>query len=232
MKAFINTFDPQTRPNRHQTLFVSLSKHLYLTKDDSVKRQDKDLDPHTCGERRLLKRYVILDVDTGQVYGEYHEAGQAPHDLLGFLARAWARKKHNHMHGLPSQLNIPQSVWNDDDAASALREVSGFDVMLAPTQGGFGGGIHAVRNFEKRAYELKWSMASGDKLPFKFIQMASAIIGQKASSSDSPIWHSRWDEVPEVPLAFTAMMDARYEIPKAWSLGYYGYGIHGEIRWE
>ena len=231
MKALLNTYDPDARPNREQALFISQSKHLYLTKDGSLKRQDKELDPRTCGDKRLLTRYVALDVDTSQVYGEYHEAGEGQEDLLGFLARAWAKKPQNRMHGLPSKLNVPLVVSKNEVFAQMLRAVEPFGVVLGRSQGGFNAGIHAVKSFEQRAYEMTWATKPGDKLPFVAIQMASAIIGQQASSAMAHVWQEQWDALPEVPESFVAMVDACYKTPKAWSYGYYGYGIHGEVRW-
>jgi len=84
-KAFINHWDVHAELGREHSLFVSQSRYLYCLKDGTLKYQRKPIDPRVPG-KALLMRLVLLDSDSGILYGEYH--GQAEVDLLGFIARA------------------------------------------------------------------------------------------------------------------------------------------------
>lgn len=218
-RSFLSSLNPDSAPAREQNLFVSPSKHLYLTVDGQLKYQKKMLDPRLAGRRSLLQRYVLLDVDSGSIYGEMHEF-EGPKDLAGFLARAWHLKPDNPMRGIPSILNVPQIVWDDADYRSdlvRLREWGDFQVGALP--GGFAAGIHAVKQFEKAVGSLIWR---GDKPVIPDISMVhalSAALSAEASSSMSRIWNARWLKMSPPPADFFTQIDSLYQTLGGWRVG-------------
>lgn len=207
---------PKRRPCREQNLLISTSKHLYLTKNDFLRHQQKPIDPRVPGSKTLLTRLVLLDVDTGSIYGEMQCTGNE--DLLGFLARAWSIKPLHPMHGIPTQLNIPKSATDDEDMIKDLRLLaSGFHFNLAPLPTGFSAGIHAVKQFE---IEVQCLLSEVDQdVTFDLITACAAIISHRASSGLSFSYEHAWNSVPAPDGQFTAFIDAQYKQPGSWRLG-------------
>ncbi|WP_334043706.1 hypothetical protein [Burkholderia ambifaria] len=203
---------PERYPTREQNLFVSLSKHLYVVKDESLRSQSKELDPRTAGTKQLLRRYVLLDVDTGVLYGEYHLADDEI-DVVGFLARAWHKKAQHPMRGFPQALNIPKSL--DDAVANEIMELcGGYAVEVGFLEGGFGAGIHAIKQFERQVESLiSWR---GSQPQLWAIQRLSALISVQASNSMSHTWTKEWEKVAEIPDEFFRFVDTLYTEHGAW----------------
>jgi hypothetical protein len=199
-------------PTREQNLFISLSKHLYLVNDGSLRSQSKELDPRTAGTKQLLRRYVILDADTGVLYGEYHLADDDV-DVVGFLARAWHKKAQHPMRGFPQVLNIPKSL-NSAAADEIMELCRGYPFEVGYLQGGFGAGIHAVRQFERQVESLiSWR---GSQPELWTIQRLSALISVQASNSTSHAWTKEWEKVAEIPDEFFRFVDTHYTEDGAW----------------
>ncbi len=207
------------RPNQKQNLLISQSKHLYLTKGGNLRYQDKPIDPRLPGAKTLLTRLVLLDVDTGTVYGEMHTDDTAG-DLVGFLARAWHPKPHHPLHGLPALLNLPKSGMVNPDFRSAIAMVEDvFGVALGDLPPGFNAGIHAVKNFEKEvislAYRYRWELNVTD-VPMDFVQASSDFISRTASTRMSLLLDEAWAAVPQIAPEVFARVDALYESHGAW----------------
>lgn len=110
-------------PCREQNLLISHSKHLYLTRDETLHYQKKPIDPRLPGAKTLLTRLVLLDVDTGTVYGEIH-AEKTATDIVGFLARAWHRKPAHPMHGRPECLNVAKSSMANPEIRAEVGKMA------------------------------------------------------------------------------------------------------------
>ncbi|WP_455233158.1 hypothetical protein [Geopseudomonas aromaticivorans] len=215
----IYAYRGQGRPCREQNLLISLSKHLYLTRDDNLRYQEKPIDPRLPGTKTLLTRLVLLDVDTGTVYGELHAEWTAT-DIVGFLARAWHEKPHHPMHGLPARLNVAKSAMAVPEIRADLdmaREF--FGVRLGDLPHGFNAGIHALRNFENAVRNLVhtycWKFEVS-QVPLVAIQANSANISRLASSTASRWWDKDWSSIPQIPDAVFANVDAVYKAHGAW----------------
>lgn len=225
--VFFSRFDKSAGPGREQNLFVSVSKHLYLLKDGSLKYQQKELDARTAGARELLTRLVLLDVDTGTLYGEMHTASTSK-DLAGFLARAWSVKADHPMRGLPAHLNVPKVVRAEERYRNDLDQLcSAGNIVIGDLPGGFAAGVHAVKQFEKTVESLFWR--SGDKLSpdLYMVQVCSGALSAEASNSMSYRWKDRWAAVSAPPPVFFDRVDALYQQPGNWRQGPFELVLNG-----
>ena len=225
MRDFISTHDAPLAAGREQNLLISTSKHLYLTKSGFLRRQQKPIDPRLPGNKILLKRLVILDVDTGTVYGEMHLDADDP-DLIGFLARAWSRKTLHPMRGFPRHLNVPKVVMENPlmrGDLSLLQQEGGF--TIAPLPAGFAAGIHAVKQFELETESMVWSIEV--EAHMELIQAVSAVISRQASSAMSFFCENAWDAVQAPDQAFTTWVDGQYKKIGAWRHGSYELVLDG-----
>ena len=214
--AFFSQYQPVSAPAREQNLFISQSRHLYLLRDGSLKYQQKELDHRTAGSRTLLIRYVLLDVDSGTVYGEFHEAG-ADKDLLGFLARAWHIKVDHPMRGLPKQLNVPAAVSRDQALMDDIGRVSSWgQIAIGELPSGFSAGVHAVKQFERAVEGLSWRVPEHKAVDLYMVQALSALLSAEASNSMSGLWKERWLALSGPSDEFMKNVDAAYQEPGAW----------------
>jgi hypothetical protein len=196
-----------------------------LTKKGFLRRQQKPIDPRYHGNKTLLTRLVVLDVDTGSVYGEIHSADTSP-DLLGFLARAWSVKASHPMHGIPEHLNIPKAVTQDASMSDDLRRLANaFHFSMAPLASGFSAGIHAVKKFEIEVESLIWRLDQDIEL--EGVLAISGVVSHLASSGMSLYLEQLWREIPVPGDDFYGWVDAQYEIPGGWRLGPYEMVLKG-----
>lgn len=218
--AFFSLYDPAAGPGREQNLFIGISKHIYRLKSGALKYQSKALDPRIPG-KDLITRFVLLDVDTGTVYGECH-GPETCKDLVGFLARAWSKKHDHPMRGIPATLNVPKLVWKDDEYArdiTLIREAAGTgDMYIGDLPSGFAAGVHAVRQFEKAVASLFWRVKDSSKADLLLAQICSAILSAEASDSFAGSWKAKWDAVAPPPSEFFEAIDGYYKPPGAWRL--------------
>lgn len=211
-------YNKDAKPTRQQNLFISKSKHLYCLEDGSLKYQAKAIDPR-IGNKKLITRMVLLDTDTGTVYGECHLDDSAK-DLLGFLARAWSIKKDHPMRGLPSLLNIPKIVTTDEDYRadlSSLLDLTDY-IRIGDMPSGFEAGVHAVKQFEKNIESLMWMSTSNknNRINILTAQACSALVSAQSSSSDSFFWNEKWREINSPDKSFFDAIDQMYETNGAW----------------
>lgn len=209
-------------PGRVQNLLISPSKHFYLTTSGKLRWQQKAIDPRLPGTKSLLVRLVLLDVDSGTLYGEMHRVDDQ--DVLGFLARAWSVKRDHPMRGIPQQLNVPKAMWADASIREEILELSdAYDIEIEYLPPGFSAGIHAVKNFEKSVREVA---GGADDLGLGFVQFASAIISSQASG-ESHMWDKDWYAIEGPDENFNSMIDQQYEPVGSWRMGPYATVIHG-----
>lgn len=214
-RAFFSLYDGNAKPCREQNLFISHSKHLYCLADGTLKYQKKELDPRISG-KTLITRFVLLDVDTGYLYGECHEIEDAD-DLAGFLARAWIKKPMHDMHGIPSVLNVPAIAVKNEAYRADLDLISKTTgLQLGDLPSGFSAGVHAVKQFESAVQSLLWTPRGRAPATLHLAQACSGILSAQASSSLSHLWKERWEAVPPAPDSFFAVIDGLYEESGAW----------------
>ncbi len=214
-------------PGREQNLFIGQMKHLYVLKDGTLKAQAKALDPRIPG-KTLITRFVLLDADTGSVYGECH-TDETKHDLAGFLARAWSVKPDHPMHGIPKRLNVPQIVRKDDNYRGDIERIVQLSgLILGALPSGFAGGVHSVKQFDEQIRSLIWE--SSDHNLDATLEMAQAC--SAAVSSRIRPWHSgnleeRWETIPAAPERFFAAIDKLYQKPGGWRRGAFEFVLTG-----
>lgn len=216
--VFMNHWREGAGPAREQNLFVSLSKHLYCLKDGTLKYQQKALDPRLPG-KTLLLRLVLLDTDTGTLYGELHERENV--DLVGFLARAWVKKPQHPMHGLPYLLNVPRVVHSTQPLLEAVQDIWQITkVNIGEMPAGFAAGVHAVREFERVSEEsLLWRFDDKPTPNLEIAQACSALLSTMASNSLAHTWEQAWAQIAPVAPEILAQIDACYEPAGAWRNG-------------
>jgi hypothetical protein len=219
LKSYVNAFfSENARPGREQNLLIGLSKHLYFLKDGTLKYQEKAIDPRVSGNKTLLLRFVLLDVDTGAIYGECHTQDEA--DLAGFLARAWSVKPRHPMRGIPELLNIPKIVSSTPEYSSDIelfQRLTGLNIGALPS--GFAAGVHAVKAFEKEVESLSWSFRLKTVPNLHVVQACSGVMSALCCASMPEIWRQRWGSIPAPTKEFFAAVDALYEQPGGWRFG-------------
>ena len=210
-------------PGRLQNLLISPSKRFYLSRSGTLKRQQKAIDPRLPGAKTLLMRLVLLDVDTGTLYGEMHRLDDQ--DVWGFLERAWSVKRDHPMRGIPEQLNIPKALWADPSTREEIIELSdAYEISIDYLPPGFAAGIHAVKNFENALGQL---CHTHDDIGLGVLQSTSALISGLASLGDARMWNKDWYAVDGPDEAFNAMIDKQYEPKGAWRMGPYARVLQG-----
>jgi len=210
-------------PGREQNLLISPSKHFYLSTSGRLKRQQKAIDPRLPGAKCLLVRLVLLDVDTGTLYGEMQRLDDQ--DVWGFLARAWSVKHDHPMRGIPQQLNVPKGAWTDPLIREEVNELAeAYDISIEYLPPGFSAGIHAVKNFENAVGVL---LNARDDTGMFILQSASALLSRQASSGDSHMWDKDWYALEGPDDDFNTMIDQQYDPEGAWRMGAYAKVIHG-----
>lgn len=225
-RAFFSLYDRNARPCREQNLFINLSKHLYCLNDGTLKYQKKSLDPRIPG-KKLITRFVLLDVDTGYVYGECHDH-ENDEDLAGFLARAWIKKPLHAMHGIPSVLNVPSIALKNERYHSDLDLIArSTGLTLGDLPSGFAAGVHAVKQFEAAVETLLWAGRGREPASLYIAQACSGVLSAQASSTMSHLWEDRWNEVPVAPDHFFAEVDALYKEPGAWREAPFSFVLDG-----
>lgn len=224
--VFSNQYVSGRGPGREQNLFISQSKHLYLTKSGHLRRQEKPLDIRTAGAKRMLTRLVVLDVDTGSVYGEYHEQ-ESTKDLIGFLARAWSRKWQHPMKGLPHILNVPAIALKDETYRTDLEfVVRHTTVRLSELPSGFSAGVHALKQFERGVESLTYRREDGE-VDLYMIQATSGVVSAEASNSQSHMWRKEWEALSPPDECFLKEVDDLYQEHGAWRSGPFDLVLNG-----
>jgi len=210
-KSVFNAYFGRGAPRREQNLFVGYSKHWYVQKDGILRWQRKELDPRTAGGRRLLGRMVLLDVDTGWIYGEYHDRDRLNTELAAFLARAWSVKPDHAMRGVPSLLNVGKAVLEEHrNPLGCVSDITGVQIGNLPS--GFASGVHAVKAIEGALL----SLCTHDlQIDLFMAQEASAVLSAQASSGGF-MWKEAWLREEGLSEPQAAQFDDLYEPAAAW----------------
>lgn len=213
MRAYL---DKNLKPNRAQHLVVSDSKHLFFyEKDEVIRYQKKDLDHRTSGTRQMVTRLIAIDEDTGVLYGELWPRDESL-DLVGFLARAWARKEKHPLRGFPSTIYVPSRVLDDkrlSEEVSWCASIAG--ALIRPAPGGFGAATVAAREYERR---LQYAGAGDGKFVLRAAHMAAQEISYLACGNAASMFGKQWQEVSGPPADAIGKFDAAYEERGAWRM--------------
>ena len=214
---------PLTHPGREQVLFAGFSQHFYQ-REGTVRHQLAPIDLGLPHARHTLFRWALFDIDTGTIYGEYHDR-RAPRNLLGFLARAWSPKYLHPMQGLPEALNVPRDLYADRRLGpdlDVLRDT--YDVDIAEVRTGFPLGTPAVRQLEREALlaagRPPWhDSRPGEALQLSGLQSLSGMISHAASGVASNARARDWSPPCPRTHEFLAWVDSRYASAGEWRRG-------------
>jgi hypothetical protein len=216
-------FDKGLKPNRAQHLVVSDSKHLFFyEKDEVIRYQKKDLDQRTCGTRQMVTRVIAIDEDTGVLYGELWPR-EDQLDLVGFLARAWARKDSHPMRGFPSIIYAPSRVLEDkrlSEEALWCASIGGSEVR--PALGGFGPATVAAREYERR---LQCAGAGDGEFVLRAAHLAAQHISYLACANAASAFAKQWADVAGPPMDALQRFDGAYDERGAWRMDDFERGI-------
>lgn len=213
MSYFIRAFfDDKLTPNREQLFVVSDSRHIYCAgKKELLHYQKKELDPRTCGDRRImLTRLIAVDVDTGVFYGEMHPR-DLPLPLGSFLARAWAPKKDSLLHGIPAKLLLPSRIHTSPELMQEVLDVTRIvHTQIGYMEGGFGPATVAAREFERTVQSY------GTGHSFYVNLAAAAVFSAKACENAQMTSQNKWEAMKPVEQSFIEAMDQRFAGPAGW----------------
>lgn len=218
--------DKTRRPNREQHLLVSRSKHWYALKDGQLRYQKSPLHPKTAGAKQLLVFFVAFDADTGVFYAEPHEDKQ-PYDVLGFLARAWHKKKDHVMWGIPDKLNISSEIRENESTQNDLRTIqSHLNVVLGNLPGGFRAGVHAVRLLGNE-FRCLSDVPGKRGLDLFAAQALSSLISARGSLDGSQYWSREGIDIREAPTEWFSFVDQQYQDHGAWRTAPFDLALYG-----
>lgn len=167
-------------------------------------------------------RFVLLDVDTGTIYGEMHPIDDQ--DLLGFLARAWSVKRDHPMRGIPELLQVSKSVLSDSTMCTALNLLMvelGLSVAQLPS--GYVAGVYAVKNYENT---LRMVLCGGGDVELELVHSLSAALSAQAAE-EAMMWNQDWRAIDGPGDAFAELIDRQYESVGAWRVGPYSVVLQG-----
>lgn len=205
---------PKPVPNRSHRLIVGDSKHLYCADEDMLVRfQQKPLDHRTCGKRKMITKYLVVDEETGVLWGEAYARDAKP-DLVGLLARAWVSKRGHPMHGAPAQLVLPQSIASNEalhNQVSFVCKVVGTRLVNAPS--GWGPAAQASRAYES---ELRTAVDIHGEFPIAAASVAAHLFSVNASAGSLAYCKEAWAQFPNLEAHQIKQLDQAYVTPGAW----------------
>jgi hypothetical protein len=169
---------------------------------------------------------VVLDVDTGSVYGEYHEQ-ESTKDLIGFFARAWSKKALHPMRGVPQVLNVPAIALKDEAYRTGLEfVVRHAAVKLGELPSGFSASVHALKQLERGVESLTYRGGGDREVDLYMIHATSGVVSMEASNSLSHMWQKSWEALSP-PEEFLEAVDALYQEHGAWRSGPFELVLNG-----
>lgn len=196
---------PGSRVNRQHNLFVSASKHLYVNANGVLRWQKKPIDRRTCGTKGIVTRLLLLDVDSGALYGELHDDNTV-RTLSDFLLRAWHPKAGHFFRGPPDEMQVPSKVLDDLASTRDMAIICGpASVALGALPSGFAAGVHALKLYESTV--TNYLPATGKEL--EVFQALAADLSFVASGSAYAL-QSEWDRVRQLPDSAKLAVDQVY----------------------
>lgn len=157
--------------NHGHMLLVSVSRHLYILKNRTLKSQKKKMEYNFKNlhkaERELVIHYLIADHFSGVFYGEIHSSEKMI-PVEEFLYRAWSKKADFPFCGLPTMLSVPKTVYSEE----LINLVSNLGIIPVDLTGGFMGGVKHLSIWEDSVFYWDYSYYFQNKkhLTFEEIQ--------------------------------------------------------------
>jgi hypothetical protein len=144
--------------NQVHQLIVSVSRHLWVTKEGLLRYQHKPFEVSLAklarAEKRHIVHYLIRDHHSGLLYAEIAVAPQL-FSTREFLLRAWSRKDRLSFSGVPDALTVPKSVA--DAFPELLPWLDELDVEIIAATSGFQAGVRDLKTWEEKVrHALDW----------------------------------------------------------------------------
>lgn len=141
--------------NEVHQLIVSPSKHYYVTRSGTFKYQNKpfelELEKANKTNKTQIIHYLIRDHFSGLFYWEICSS-DSPIPIYEFLFRAWSKKGHHPLYGMPDFLTVPKNV--DSYFQGLINFIEKLGVTHIKVTSGFQGGVRDIRTIED---ELKYA---------------------------------------------------------------------------
>lgn len=175
-----------SRPNALHQLIITVSNHVSITKNGTLKRQETPLKKvlpvmqENCSDR--VVHYVLIDNATGQIYAET-STGDCVFDAAQFLHRAWSEKEDNELYGFPENLMVSKTTLA---CFPEIKDVcDAYGIPLGFPKHGFQAGARNVSVWEKQLllHLGQHSLEESDGLNFIDSDLMSSISGSIAPSS-------------------------------------------------
>lgn len=136
-------------PNHVHQLIITASKHFYLSSENILKYQAKEINVSLNSIEKSKKRnmliYSIRDHCSGVFYSELSFAPDIirPQD---FLSRAWGTKPDFDFRGIPRELTIPATLQKR--FPDLIPDISELGINLIDVTSGFQSGVRDIRTIE------------------------------------------------------------------------------------
>lgn len=180
--------------NQVHQLLVSVSRHLWVTRDGRIQYQRKafevSLEKLPGAPKRHIVHYLVRDHFSGLVYAELAISPDLP-DPREFLTRAWSRKDALSFCGIPAYLTLPGTVDRRFcELRPWLHELS-VDVIKASS--GFQAGVRDLKTWEDEVrYALWWYPANDLRHLPALAESMCLDISERAEDGPKPA--DRWRE--------------------------------------
>lgn len=206
-------------PNHVHQLVVSVSRHLYVTSNGKFKYQKKafeaKLDRPDSYTKKHIVHYLIRDHFSGLFYVEITDTKNI-FSVFEFLYRAWSRKDHHPLCGIPYALTVPKNVkalWSN--ITPFLEEIT---IQSVDVTSGFQGGIRDIRTWEedlrcglyKSGYPPDYSEVS-EYAPYACAQLNTFNCRGK---SKAEVWQENLPEDIYLPVSQEAFQIKRVKIKR------------------
>jgi len=135
--------------NEVHQLIVTPSKHYYVTSSGVFKYQKKpfELKLENVDQAKKIQiiHYLIRDHFSGLFYWEICSS-DAPIPIYDFLFRAWSKKQHHPLYGIPDFMTVPKNVHLYFPIL--IRFIEKIGVTYIKVTSGFQGGVRDIRTIE------------------------------------------------------------------------------------
>lgn len=143
-------------PNQVHQINVSISKNLYLLKDDTIKYQDKKFDVtwknYQKTNKRHLVTFIVRDHYSSCFYAELYPIDELP-EIEEFLFRAWSKKENYEFNGIGKTCIIPNSTLEMfPQLPNLFKNVSNIHLQLP--ENGFSSAVRSIREWEHRVPKI------------------------------------------------------------------------------
>ncbi len=156
--------------NHAHLLLVSVSRHLYILKNRTLKYQKKKMEYNLKNlkkaERELIIHYLIADHFSGVFYGEIHSMNKLV-PIKEFLHRAWSKKESYGFCGMPTKLSIPKTI----ESEGLLKLIINLGIEPFHSTGGFMGGVKHLSTWEDRVFQFDFSYDYRNKRQLTFEEL-------------------------------------------------------------